>query len=162
MALAVKSPPANAGDIKRYRFDPWVGKIPWRRKWQPTPVLFPGKSHGPRSLAGYSPWGLKRAGQNINHLSVSCKHDPCSFLKNASPPSLSGDSYMACCTIFCVLVKYTQIFLLFSSDTVSRHLHFWSLSSELVNVYQCTSYMMPRTQHNRWAGFSPHWDYHLL
>ena len=40
-------------------FDPWVGKIPWRRKWQPTPVFLPGKSQGWRSLAGYSPWGLK-------------------------------------------------------------------------------------------------------
>ena len=36
------------------RFDPWVGKIPWRRKWQPTPVFLPRKSHGQRSLAGYS------------------------------------------------------------------------------------------------------------
>ena len=34
-------------------FDPWIRKIPWRRKWQPTPVFLPGKSHGPRSLAGY-------------------------------------------------------------------------------------------------------------
>ena len=34
------------------RFDPWVGKIPWRRKWQPTPVSLPGKSHGQRSLVG--------------------------------------------------------------------------------------------------------------
>ena len=37
--------------------DPWVGKICWRRKWQPTPALLPGKSPGWRSLAGYSPWG---------------------------------------------------------------------------------------------------------
>ena len=45
----------------------WVGKIPWRRKWQPTPVFFffstpvflPGEPHGQRSLVGYSPWGLK-------------------------------------------------------------------------------------------------------
>ena len=36
-------------------FDPWVRKIPWRRKWQPTPVFLPGESHGRRSLAGYSP-----------------------------------------------------------------------------------------------------------
>ena len=43
----------------RPRFDPWVGKILWRRKWQPTPVLLPGKSHGKRSLVGYSPWGCK-------------------------------------------------------------------------------------------------------
>ena len=40
-------------------FDPWVGKVLWRRKWQPTPVLLPGKSHGQRSLVGYSPWGRK-------------------------------------------------------------------------------------------------------
>ena len=38
-------------------FNPWVRKIPWRRKWQPTPVLLPGKSHGQRSLVGYSQWG---------------------------------------------------------------------------------------------------------
>ena len=39
---------------KRLRFNPWVGKIPWRRVWQPTPVLLPGKSHGQRSLADYT------------------------------------------------------------------------------------------------------------
>ena len=42
--------------------DPWVGKIPWRRKWQLTPVFLPGESHGQRSLAGCSPWGCKRVG----------------------------------------------------------------------------------------------------
>ena len=42
-------------------FDPWIQKIPWRRKWQPTPVLLPGKFHGWRSLAGYSPWGSKES-----------------------------------------------------------------------------------------------------
>ena len=45
----------NAGDIKRHRFDPWVGKIPCKRKWQPTPVFLPKKSQGQRSLACYSP-----------------------------------------------------------------------------------------------------------
>ena len=49
-----KNLPANAGDL---RFHPWVGKIPWRRQWQPTPVFLPGKFHGQRSLVGYSPWG---------------------------------------------------------------------------------------------------------
>ena len=55
MMLVVENPPANAGDM-RHRFDAWVGKIPWRRKWQPTPVFLPGKSHGQRNLAGYSPY----------------------------------------------------------------------------------------------------------
>ena len=43
----------------RHGFIPWVRKIPWRKKWQPTPVFFPGKSHGQRSLAGDSSWGHK-------------------------------------------------------------------------------------------------------
>ena len=41
---------------RRCRFDPWVRKTPWRRKWQPTPVFLPGQSHRQRSLVGYSPW----------------------------------------------------------------------------------------------------------
>jgi len=44
---------------RRCRFDPWVRKIPWRKKWQPTPGFLPGKSHGQRSLVGYSLWGHK-------------------------------------------------------------------------------------------------------
>ena len=46
---------------RRPGFDPWVGKVPWRRKWQPTPVFLPGKSHGQRGLVGYSPWGCKES-----------------------------------------------------------------------------------------------------
>ena len=57
----VKNPPANAGDVKRHRFDPWVRKIPWKRAWQPTPVFFPGESHRERSLVGYSPSGCKES-----------------------------------------------------------------------------------------------------
>ena len=61
----VKNPPSNAGDVKRCRFDTWVGKIPWRRKWQPTPVFLLGKSHGQRSLVGYSPQGRRRVGHDL-------------------------------------------------------------------------------------------------
>ena len=46
---------------RRSGFDPWVGKIPWRRAWQPTVVFLPGESHGQRSLVGYRPWGLKES-----------------------------------------------------------------------------------------------------
>ena len=46
-------------------FDPWVGKIPWRRKWQPTPVFLPGEFHGQRSLAGYSPWDGKESDTTV-------------------------------------------------------------------------------------------------
>ena len=46
---------------RRCRLDLWVGKIPWRRKWQPTPVFLTEKSHGQRNPAGYSPWGRKKS-----------------------------------------------------------------------------------------------------
>ena len=46
---------------RRCWLDPWVGKIPWRRKWQPTPVFLPGKFHGQSSLVGYSPRGHKES-----------------------------------------------------------------------------------------------------
>ena len=60
VALVVKNPLTNAGDKSR-GFDSWVGKIPWRREWPPTPVFLPGKSHGQRSLVGYSLWGRKES-----------------------------------------------------------------------------------------------------
>ena len=47
--------------VRETWFDPWVRKIPWRSKWQPSPVLLPGKSHRRRSLVGYSPWGCKES-----------------------------------------------------------------------------------------------------
>ena len=54
-----KEPECQCSRLESHGLDPWVGKIPWRRKWQPTPVLLAGESHGQRSLAGYSPWGCK-------------------------------------------------------------------------------------------------------
>ena len=66
VAQMVKNLPA----VRRPGFDPWVGKIPWRRKWQPTPIFLPGKSHGQRSLAGYSPWGC-RVGHDWLHFQFS-------------------------------------------------------------------------------------------
>ena len=45
----------------RTGFDPWVGKIPWRREWQPTPVIWPGESNGQRSLVGDHPWGRRES-----------------------------------------------------------------------------------------------------
>jgi len=55
--LSSKELPAMQ-ETKEMWFSPWVGKIPWRRAWQPTPVFLPGESHGQRSLVGYRPWGL--------------------------------------------------------------------------------------------------------
>ena len=62
----VKNSPANAGDTG---FNPWVGKIPWRRKWQPTLVFLPGESHEQRRL-GVSPWGYKESDMT----ELACSH----------------------------------------------------------------------------------------
>ena len=66
----------------RCGFDPSVRKIPWRQKWQPTPVFLPGESHGQRSLAGYSPWGCKESDMtewlplSLSHSqSLQCTHE---------------------------------------------------------------------------------------
>ena len=68
---AGKESASNAGDIRDECSIPgdslpgessFSRKIPWRRKWQPTPVFLPGDSHGQRTLAGYSPWGRKESG----------------------------------------------------------------------------------------------------
>ena len=58
---------------RRPGFDPWVGKIPWRRQWQPTPVLLLRKFHGWRSLVDYSPWGRKVSDmtERLHSLSLS-------------------------------------------------------------------------------------------
>ena len=55
---------------RRHVFDPWVGKIPWRREWLLTPIFLPGKSHGQRNLVGYGPWGRRESTQ-LKQLSSS-------------------------------------------------------------------------------------------
>ena len=63
VAQMVTNPPA----MQETRFNPWVGKIPWERGWQPTPVFQRGESHGERSLAGYSPGGCKESDLATEH-----------------------------------------------------------------------------------------------
>ena len=61
MAFLVKNLPESVGDTGDLSSIPGPGRFPWRRTWQPTPVLLPGESHGQRSLAGYSPQGRKES-----------------------------------------------------------------------------------------------------
>ena len=56
-----QEPACQCRRVKRLGFSPWIRKIPWSRKWQPIPVLLPGKFHGWRTLEGYSPWGHKKS-----------------------------------------------------------------------------------------------------
>ena len=57
--IVVKNPPVNAGDIREAALIPGIGKIPWKKEWQPIPVFLPGESLGQRRLVGYSPWAAK-------------------------------------------------------------------------------------------------------
>ena len=88
VAQTVKSPA-----MWETRFDPWVGKIPWKRRWLPIPVLLAGKSRGQGSLAGYSPWGCTES-DTIEHLLFLV-----SFPSYANGGILSGGHHWAaaCC-----------------------------------------------------------------
>ena len=67
---------------RRHKFDPWAGRTPWRKKWQPTPVLLPGKSHGQRSLA----ITVHKIAKSWTQLSNwACTH--CWFLLFVLPPA---------------------------------------------------------------------------
>ena len=59
--MVKKKKKKSACQCRRHKFNPWVRKILWRRKWQPTPVFLPGESHGQRSQAGYSLWSHKES-----------------------------------------------------------------------------------------------------
>ena len=61
---------------RRPGFDPWLGKIPWRREWLPSPVFWPGDFHGQRSLEGYSPWGWKESDMT-ERFHFTLLHQPC-------------------------------------------------------------------------------------
>ena len=61
---------------KRFLFKPWVEKMPWRRKWQPTPVFLPGKFHRQRRLTGYSPLGLKESDTTEHTQTLHLKYQP--------------------------------------------------------------------------------------
>ena len=68
---------------RRHAFDPWVRKIPWRRKWKSTPIFLLGKSHGQRSLAGYTPWGHRES--DMTYEKITTMHRNISFrIKNTS------------------------------------------------------------------------------
>ena len=84
----VKNSSAMQKTCRRHRFDPWVKNILWRRKWQPTLVLLPGKSHGQRILVGYSSWGCKDADmtEQLNtHTYTTHTHTPTHTRRTHTP-----------------------------------------------------------------------------
>ena len=64
----------SSHNVGGHKFHPWLRKILWRGKWQPTPVLLPGKSHGQRSVVSYSPWGHKESNPTEQLYSLTHSH----------------------------------------------------------------------------------------
>ena len=112
VALVVKNLSANAGDGREPRFSPWVGKVPWRRKWQPTPVFLPGESHGQRRLDGWIDWACLHVINDVDHLFmlltithlplVMCQYKSCPFFSL----SCLAARALRVIYIFCILVLY--------------------------------------------------------
>ena len=90
-----KEPACQCRRCKRCRFDPWAGKILWRRTWQPTPVFLPGESYGQRSLAGYSPRGHTESDitEATQH---TCTHIVCDLLQLASFIQYNVSNFVTC------------------------------------------------------------------
>ena len=130
VVLVVKAPPAKCRRCMRYGFDPWVGKIPWRRAWQPTLVFLPGESHGQRSQAGYSPWGHKESDTTEQvSMHITCQ---------------------------CSIVYITRIF--FTHSSVDGHLRFFhvlaTVNSAAVNTGVHVSFLKMR------LTLASYWTYH--
>ena len=90
---------------RRRKFNPRVGKIPWRRNWQPTPVFLPGKPHGLRSVAGYSPWGRKELDTTENAHTVSSMRNSISIFWRFVSASLP---LFVNCKQYTILVNWTS------------------------------------------------------
>ena len=98
---------------RRHVFDPWVRKIPWRKKWQPTPVLLPGEFHGQRNLEGYSPWDYKESDMTVwlTHFQRLEKYFPLmSSIAFIKIYKLSVGTRSQTNFLFCSLLDTLQIF----------------------------------------------------
>ena len=110
---------------KRRRFDPWIGKIPWRRKWQPTPVFLPGKSHGQKSLVGYSPWGHKESNTTERaHTHTCLDYSYCFWSLPALHTHPPTHKKINCLFLPQMLLKHTFCWVLWHKNHLSLFLPF--------------------------------------
>ena len=105
-------------------FDSWVGKIPWRRKWQSTPVFLPGKFHGQRILVGCSPWGHRIRHNWLTNSTAFEKclmlgsDDQCYYYKRSSS---DGKPYQNTWADFINCSETSGVFFLCAKDSHQRN-----------------------------------------
>ena len=127
-----KEPACRCRRCKRCVFNPWVGKNPWRRKWQHTPVLSPGESHGQRNLAGYCPTRLKWLSTSA-HVGRGLRlpewyYEVCELNKMPACWALGKFSFQNAFIILTLNFRFfTQKQYIYSS--------FWSLASGIVTEF---------------------------
>ena len=126
----------SACQCRRCRFNPRIGKIPQRRKWQLTPVFLPGKSHGQRNLVGYSPWGCK-----------TVRHDLATKQQQKDPAVLSFHF-----SFFPVNNKYK--FLL------EPYIFVHSFSKYLLNTYNVSDTLLSSATSENKAEILSSWCFH--
>ena len=124
-------------------FGPWIGKIPWEREWQPTPMFLPGKSHGQRSLVGYSPWAWLST--NAHRLLLQ-KSRTRGFVQGFSD-EVCFDQYLlgVCSRSICTLHCYFKSCLLiipFFELCSSMTINFVRLASATENLEIHTSFVL--------------------
>ena len=130
---------------KRRRFNPWVRRIPWMRKWQLPPVLLPGKFHGQRSLAGYSPWGCKQLDMTEwlckhTHISKGIKMDKATYLKVF--PTIQNSSLVTKSSFVLMLKRRDYefyIYMLYDIQKRNKWCWYWNPLGKLLKIIMsCT------------------------
>ena len=115
MWLSSKESTCQSRRHRRHRFNLWIRKLLWRKKWQSTPVFLPRESHGQRSLAGYSPWGSQKVRHDWTHThTCSCsvtKSRPalCDPMDCRMPGSLVLHYLLRVCTNSCPLNQWCYL-----------------------------------------------------
>ena len=121
VALVVKNPPANAGDVQWCGFDPWVGKIPWRRAWQPSLVFLPGESLRQRSLVGCSPWGC-RVGHDWSNLTCTHGVEQTYMISQDSLGQSDGALALLVTLRTCLLSHFSHVWLFVTLWTIAHQI----------------------------------------
>ena len=118
---------------RRLGFNPWVGKIPWRRKLQPTPVFLPGKLHGQKSLVDYSPWDHKESNmtewlsmraRTHTHTHIRCKYSIYSHFQARNVTSLNvelEEMHKVNLRSYMIWFPHTTCFLFCLEDITNIH-----------------------------------------